>query len=365
MDTPQKKVVRLLKIGNQPPAPPTEWFSRPHFPKGHLVLLEGAEGVGKGFFATWVVFQIASGAWGPRRSALWMSSEEEESTVRTRLYAAGYDPAIHAPVYFLTVNEGDGILQLPEDRGALQQAAEAAQVGIIVTDVLRDHCAPLPELGIKQRSNNDETWIRPAAGAWEKVAFNTGALVLGLHHQNKAEEGSARSKSTGSGAWRQRARCVVVLAKVNGARAYALDKTNLGVEDTTVRLYDIVEVEELESAMFMPGPVDDGATSIDQWVARQRAAKVQIDNVAELTDWCEENLLAGDPLPPARVGTWSPPHRYLRDKKTPYPTDRTRLRQLAQLSQSDLNRAITAMRAMGLLTPGAGTDKKLYWTPRV
>jgi AAA domain-containing protein len=299
----------------------------------HLVLVEGEEGVGKGMFAAWVAVMVASGAWGPARAVFWLSSEEEPEEVQNRLLAVGYKPGVHELVQFIRVLEdedesSDDTIRLPRDFRALRDLVLEERVGLVITDVLRDHVNPPERLGRIQVSNNDETWVRPAAGSWERLATQADATILGLHHRNKGA-GTARQRSTGTIAWRQRARVVVVLAMAEDERAFAQDKINVGPEDKTVREFDLVEVPELETARFEPGPVVDWARNIDHWEkVKSEPVKLEIHPSAELTTWCEAAAANG----------------YVKDTDGDMrlPT-REMLQEQARLSRRKLDEAIVAL----------------------
>jgi hypothetical protein len=257
--------------------------------RGHLTLVEGEEGVGKGYFAIWSLVCLSKGLWGPKTPGLYLTSEEEPVAVQERLRAAGWDPATDAPIHVLRVDGGDDVVKLPLDFAAMAAYIKQYGYGIVVVDVLRDHCAPTEDMGIRQRSNNDETWIRPAAGAWERLAATTGATVLGLHHRNKSREGNARSKSMGSGAWRQRARAVIVLAEVGDSRAIAMDKQNIGRKIAGVWSFDLEEVTE-EYGRFVLGELDDRYKDINVWEKSMRKLEdvdFEFDPKAEVEAWCE------------------------------------------------------------------------------
>jgi RecA-family ATPase len=264
--------------------------------KGHLILVEGEEGVGKGYFAVWCLVQLAKGHWGPKTAGLYLSTEEEPDVIQERLLAAGWDPEVDAPIHILRVNNGDSMALMPLDYAAMVALVRQWRYGLVVVDVLRDHCAPTEDMGIRQRSNNDETWIRPAAGAWERLAAVTGAGVLGLHHRNKSETGSARAKSTGSGAWRQRARLVIVLVEVSGDRALAVDKQNIGRRVEGIWPYDLKVVTE-DYGRFELGTFDDRYAGIDAWEkAMRKLADVdfEFNPAAVVEQWCEQTLPAGE-----------------------------------------------------------------------
>lgn len=278
----------LVRLGHLPTAIATAWWYASLLVKGHLILVEGEEGVGKGYFACWCLVQMAKGLWGPATPGLYLTTEEDDTTIQERLKAAGWDPDVDAPIDIIRVNGGDSNVLMPLDYRAMVGLVKQYGYGMVVADVLRDHCAPTEDMGIRQRSNNDETWIRPAAGRWEDLAVETGATVIGLHHRNKSELGSARSKSSGSGAWRQRARLVIVLVEVAGDHALAVDKQNIGKRIQQVWPYDLIEVTE-DYGRFEISEPDSEFDTIDKWerVMRKRLTEeLVIDPVDLVAGWC-------------------------------------------------------------------------------
>lgn len=288
--------LREIPLGTLP-RKPVVWRWRNWIPEAFLVLVEGEEEAGKGYYLAWCLVQAASGAWGPPSPGLYLSSEEEPEMLQDRLLAAGYKPETHARIYTLQVtdnpgedNESETLIKLPEDLKALTEYVLERGIKTVAVDLLRDHSAPAAELGIRQRSNNDETWIRPSARAWAKLAYITGATVLGSHHRNKSEQGSARSKSTGSGGWRQVTRVVHVLAHVGEQRAVALDKNNLCKYEKTPWEYEIEEVSE-DAGRFTLGDALTAYRSIDHWEAEmKKGPTLEIDPAAQLEQWCLEEM---------------------------------------------------------------------------
>lgn len=304
MEDSRAKLVRLGGL----PRKPTTWLWTYHgvhmLPRGKLCLVEGKEGLGKGYFCAWAAVQMVSGAWGRPRPAVWVSSEEEPDEIQARLFAAGWCLDAHAPVYCLQIDGGDTLAQLPRDRDVITNHVSEMRAGLVVVDPLRDHSAPTPDLGVVTRSNNDEAWIRPAARAWNRVGIRTGACVIGLHHQNKSETGSARSRSTGSGGWRHVARHVLVFEEVHGRRAFAQDKTNLCREDRRPFDFDLESVtmtsdngdEPAEEGCFVPGERLVGHENIDHWRTKQLEDK-GMDPADVLEWWLGDHVDEGASLP--------------------------------------------------------------------
>lgn len=274
------KRVKIVRLGTLPPAPPVRWVWKPFVPLGCLTLTEGEEGIGKGYLAAWLAVRVARAG----KAVVWLTSEERSEKIQARLDLLGYDAATMGPIVQLLVTD-ETLVTMPRDRSYFLALAKqlGAPIALIVVDVLRDHSAPPADLEIRFRSNNDETWIRPAARSWERLAEELGAAVLGLHHRNKSSEGTARTKSTGSGAWRQVCRHVLVMAKVRGQCALAMDKTNVAKEDKEPITYELEVVklgvdedgDDVTEAIFAPGG-RAGYESIDAW-ERAMAKDAEID----------------------------------------------------------------------------------------
>lgn len=270
------KRVKIVRLGTLPPAPPVKWIWKPYLAYGCLTLTEGEEGIGKGYLAAWLAVRVAKSG----RAVIWLTSEERSEKIQARLEMLGYDPAGDSPIIQLMVTD-DTLVTMPRDRSYFLALAKqlGVPIGLIVVDVLRDHSAPTEEMNIRYRSNNDEAWIKPAARSWERLAETLGAAVLGLHHRNKSLEGTARTKSTGSGAWRQNARHVVTLAKVGDQCALAMDKTNITKEDKEPISYtlDVVKLgvdedgDDVTEAIFRPGQ-RTGCFDINDWERQARKA---------------------------------------------------------------------------------------------
>lgn len=289
----KRVTARKVGGGHIPRLEPMAWWYGQLIPKGNLVLVEGQEGVGKGYFLCWALVQAAAGLWGPPTPGLYISSEEEPPVIQERLLVNGHDPERHAPISVVEVDGGDLLLKLPTDEDIALDLVNDTGAGMVGIDLLRDHCEPPEEMANVRRSNNDETWIRPAARSWQRIASRTGATALATHHQNKLAEGSARSKSTGSIAWRQMARLVIVMGEINGERALAVDKQNIGKADRIPYSYEIDEVTT-DFGRFQLGDRLSEYQSIDEWDhALRHPPTYEIDVVDTVAVWCQHEASNG------------------------------------------------------------------------
>lgn len=301
MNEGEGRRIKIVRLGGLPPAPPVRWLWKGFVPYGFLTLGEGEEGLGKGYLAAWLAVRCAQGKVdGVKRAVVWLTSEETSEKIQARLLVQGYDHTEDAPVIQLVVSD-ETLITLPKDRDWFFKLAEqlGMPIGLVVVDVLRDHSDMTGAPEVRVKSNNDESWIRPAARAWERLAETLGCAVFGLHHRNKSSEGTARTKSTGSGAWRQVSRHVVVLAKVVGQTALAVDKTNVARENKEpigfslelVKLGVDEDGEEVTEAIFRPGS-RTGHVDINDW-ERETAKAADLDPTEFVQVWLEDALQDG------------------------------------------------------------------------
>lgn len=295
--------VRIVKLGTLPPAPPVRWVWKPYIPIGFLTLVEGQEGVGKGYLGAWLAVRLAKGQMHDRvqRGTLWVTSEERAEKVEDRLKLLGYDRSTDAPINLLVLEGDNALLTMPKHRNMYRAAARqlGCPIGLTVVDVLRDHSDMTGAPEVRFKSNNDEAWIRPAARSWDQLAGELGCGILGNHHRNKSTDGDARSKSTGSGAWRQVCRHVVTMALVGDQRAVAMEKTNIAKEDKEPIRYSLEVVklgvdedgDDITEAYFKPGE-RTGCDDINDWERQARkAADIDKTELAEV--WLEEQAKQG------------------------------------------------------------------------
>lgn len=253
--------------------PPPPWLWRDYLPEATLTLLEGEEGIGKGLCCAWLAVQVVSGAsFGdpkPPRNVLWYTAEDDPDDVLRRLYAAGYSPeAGHADVIFR--NPRFDRLAFPGDIESLQRIVKQMKPGLIIMDPGRSFLAP-DEKFKTDGSLNSEQNVRPGMERLNLIAHDTGVPIVFVHHWNKSKEGDSRSKSGGSGAFRQVARQALVVARYLDEHAISVEKANNSSTGGTLATYNIeVDPEDGTAWFTMGGKLPQ--ENIDEWLKEQKEA---------------------------------------------------------------------------------------------
>lgn len=273
--------------------PPPTWLWEQYLPDSSLCLLEGEEGIGKGLLCTWAAVQVATGMKfgraGKGENVLWYAAEDDPDDLLRRLYAAGYDPEILGKP-----GKGDVIirnprlrrLMAPTDIGQLEKDVRRFKPRLVILDPGRSYLRA-PEYLKTDGSLNSENVVRPGMEALAFLAADTGATIVFVHHQNKMRDGSSREKSGGSGAFRQVARQVLVVAKVDDRHALSVEKANNSSTEGTLRSYEI-DVDEREgTAKFVLGGILTEQRNIDEWVDRMRKldANADAERFSLIVEW--------------------------------------------------------------------------------
>lgn len=282
--------------------PPPHWYWKPYIPEGRLVLVDGAEGIGKGMFATKLALSMASGRWPDGASepgaVLWMSAEDDpEEDILRRLYAAGYDPDDHKRIGFFNVTPS-----FPKHIEHVERLIETHGAKLVIMDPGRSYLGP-PE-GTTDFSYNQEAHLRPGLEALNKLAKRTGTTILFIHHWNKNTQVSVQYRQGGSGAFAQVVRHRITMAWVgtteDGVGAFEVTKSNIERKGG-LRGYDLVPHEALSTAYITIG--DRLANSdLNGWIKEAEAkfagGSVELDATDELLTWAEVNLQPGSVFPP-------------------------------------------------------------------
>lgn len=272
--------------------PPQVWWWQDYVPKGKLTLVEGAESIGKGMFAVWLAIKMVSGdpfPDGERRSpqpVVWFSAEDDpEEDILRRLYAAGYDQARHAKVWFY--NPRRAPWKFPQQADTLRKLIAKSGAALVIFDPGRTYLAP-PDGEKHEQSYNNEAALRPGYQQLLYTAQDTGCTVVFVHHWNKKEDGTTREKSSGSGVFRQVARHCLALAQIGDERALSVEKSNIIDRAYHVRSYTVDERPAHESAAFTLGGHLGIYRDLDEWIGTmKKLAKEGGPEIAVCIDWEE------------------------------------------------------------------------------
>lgn len=262
----------LLSWSNTFRAPePIRWIEPRYIPAGHLTIVEGEEGIGKGLYCAWLTVRASQRG----EPVLWVSTEDDpEREIYPRLLAAGYNPKQDAPVAFAA---DPFLLKLPADIAVLQETVMELDARLVILDPGRDLI--WPEVAGQARSNNDDTMIRPALSRLHRAAVETGAALVFVHHFNKQTGPDTRARSSGSGSFRQVARHVVVMARDNGSAALGVAKSNISDRTGTVQAYQVRGISlggEATSARIELGELEDDST-IEAWISRKARERRELE----------------------------------------------------------------------------------------
>jgi len=217
-----------------------EWLERGQIPASALTLLAGMGGKGKSTLAAGYAALASRGHFdgkyaGQAVTVLWVGNEDgREDVIGPRLRAAGAD---FGRVKFLTLDSeslSDDI-NIVGDIDGLRQIVVQHEVKLIVVDPVVEYLPAATD------SHNDMS-VRHALRPLRNLAIELGIAIIGLVHLNKGDTLDVAARITGSGAFRNVARSVLVVAEYpdeEGWRAVFQNKSNIGPEDGRGRLYRI------------------------------------------------------------------------------------------------------------------------------
>jgi hypothetical protein len=175
----------------------------PRIPAGDLTLAVGRGGLGKTVaFGADLAARLTRGdldgdVTGPCRVLISSAEDSPEHTLVPRLMAAGADLSM---VGFIPPT-----LALPEDVGRLADLIVEHEAGALILDPLNAF------LGFTIDSHKDKD-LRAALGPVAAIAHETGCAVLAIGHVNKLKSGDAYALVSGSVAYFNGPRSVLVVA---------------------------------------------------------------------------------------------------------------------------------------------------------
>jgi hypothetical protein len=171
-------MTQTLRLSAAPNTPVT-WLWPGRVPLGRLTLLDALPGTGKTTLAANLLAAVTTGrAWpdgtpnGTRRTAVMVAHEDDPSTLRQRLEAAGGDPEA---VTLWTRNAAGQLPALPRDLDELTQLLKTTGATLLVLD---------PLAGLIDTAGGD-TKTRERLADLMAAAADLGVAVLALRHPTK------------------------------------------------------------------------------------------------------------------------------------------------------------------------------------
>ncbi len=238
------------------------WLWDLRIPLGELTIAAGREGAMKSQWTVWLAAAITRGTlpgayYGHPRAVIICAREDSwEHTIAPRLWAAGADLSM---VYRVNVrNEFSGksyTLTLPHHDDVLRKEITRLGAALVIFDPLLS--ALSPELNT-HRAGDVRAAIEPLA----EMGHETGCAMLGLAHFAKTEGRDAATLISGSHAFKDVARSILVFAlDDDGSGVMSHVKSNLGRKQESVAYHaDMVTVLMSDGTGDVPRWIYDGET---------------------------------------------------------------------------------------------------------
>lgn len=203
----------------------TDWLFFPLIPLGNVTIVAGNGGVGKSTFIYDIIARVTTGDAMPtfggrharyrfKRSAIILTKEDDMGMVRQRLEAAGADVS---RVYqletrsVLNPKDYDLVGRLDERESEIERHIdEIGDVRLILVDPITDYAGDL--------NMSRETHVRRLLTPWVKIARDRGIAVICVAHLVKDEKRSARNRISGSMAFGNISRSVLLVGAATGNR---------------------------------------------------------------------------------------------------------------------------------------------------
>lgn len=275
------KVVRLHAWKSSSSLKPrnTKWLFHPWLPGGHLTIIAGRGGSGKGLLVVDLIARITTGREWPAskekapigRCILVEAEDDFCETLMPRLIAAG---ANTDEVMILTPRE---FFRLP--------------VGFIAENGVRlIALSPLVSCLEGIEDTNKELDVRARLEALMDSFKETGVAIIGLMHLNKKENLSTVERILGSGAFANFSRCVLftVAEKNSNSKLLVHEKYNLSTKADDLK--------------FTPRPTGDPRTQYVKIIWEATDENIDLDAALQ-RDQRKRQREHGDKGKPA-VGTW-------------------------------------------------------------
>lgn len=231
-------------------APPLDWVIAPCMPAGKVVLLSGAGGSSKSFFALTLGMQLAIGeAFGPFKPSaagkvVMLVAEEDKSDIHRRLrailraqkYTPKQQQAIGEQMGIVPVRGFDWRLVFHDEAHDLH---ETERVDYLIDEVRALGDVRLlvldPLVAFNGANENDNMEMARLMFTLDRIAARTGAAVLVLHHVSKGGQITSLQDATqavvrGASALVDNARAALLLTRMPRADAplYGLTMEDAG-----------------------------------------------------------------------------------------------------------------------------------------
>ena len=187
------------------------WAWEGRLPLGALSLIAGQPGLGKSTMTVHLAAQLSRGElegslYGEPCDVLIVSLEDHlASVIRPRLEVAGANlDRVH--VVAVREDEQDGLLTLPSDLPAMEEAAQDLAARLLVIDPV------VATLDARTDSHKDQS-VRRALAPLAQYAERSDVAVIGVMHMTKAEADSLLNRVAGSVAFGGAARSVFAFAR--------------------------------------------------------------------------------------------------------------------------------------------------------
>ena len=241
-------------------------------PTGTLTIFAGRGGEGKTTLALDYVARVTKGTLegdlkGKPRRVLIVSHEDDLSTqLVPRLIAAGATRGNFGFVRVSTVYGGVDVEDVPslvEDQALLQQAIDENEPALIVLDPLTSSIVGDP---------NKLQDVRRSLQPLTALLHKNNLACIGIAHQNKGASGYAGDRVSGSHAFRDVARSLVLFATDNetGDRVFTVDKSSYGNVAGTSYGFRLVGVSV---------PVDEGGHTTVARVEHLGTSRVSVSDL--------------------------------------------------------------------------------------
>ncbi|MDV3124673.1 AAA family ATPase [Mycobacterium sp. 21AC1] len=261
---------------------------------GMVSIAAGREGSGKSSFGIWLAAKITRGTlpgahYGVPKRVYYLATEDSwKHTLVPRLMAAGADLTKIARVEVAVTEHSTVTLSLPDDVDLLTQSIKDNDVALIVIDPLMSTMGA----GLDTNGTRD---VRTALEPLAAMADQTGAAVVAIAHFNKATGLDSLTRISGSGAFKDVARAVMVFANgEDDERVFTEPKNSVGRTDLPSLVYKITgAVVDTPKGKTSTGKftfTGVAERSVDDMLAEQRGGGHRSSPVREfLVDYITEH----------------------------------------------------------------------------